>query len=44
MIDEKPLLNEKGFLKIEEIRLEINANDSERENIISLLSNGVIIK
>ena len=44
VIDEKPLLNEKGFLKIEEIKLEINANDSERESIISLLSNGVIIK
>ena len=44
VIDEKPLLNEKGFLKIEEIKLEINANDSERESIISLLNNGVIIK
>ena len=42
--DEKPLQGEKGFLKIDEIELNVNAHDNERENIISLLTNGVIVK
>ena len=42
--DEKPLQGEKGFLKIDEIELNVNAHDNEREHIISLLANGVIIK
>lgn len=42
--DEKPLQGETGFLKIDEIELNVNAHDNERENIISLLTNGVIVK
>ena len=44
IIDEKPLQGETGFLKIDEIELNVNAHDNERENIISLLTNGVIVK
>ena len=42
--DEKTLQNERGFVKIDDIELRLNAPDNEKDNIISLLSNGVIIK
>ena len=32
------------FWQIDEIELNVNAHDNERENIISLLTNGVIVK
>ena len=44
VLDEKPLQGETGFLKIDEIKLNVNAHDNECENIISLLTKGVIIK
>lgn len=42
--DEKPLQDETGFVKIDEIELSVNAPDNEKDSIISLLNNGVIIK
>lgn len=42
--DEKPLQDETGFVKIDEIELRLNAPDNEKDSIISLLNNGVIIK
>ena len=44
VLDEKPLQGEKGFIQVNEVNLQVNATDSERENIISLLNKGVIIK
>ena len=44
VLDEKPLQGETGFLKIDEIKLNVNAHANECENIISLLTKGVIIK
>ena len=42
--DEKTLQNERGFVKIDDIELRLNAPDNEKDSIISLLNNGVIIK
>lgn len=42
--DEKQLQDETGFVKIDEIELSVNAPDNEKDSIISLLNNGVIIK
>lgn len=42
--DEKPLTGETGFVKIEDIELQLNAPDNEKDMIVSLLNNGVIIK
>ena len=44
VLAEKPLQGEKGFIQVNEVNLQVNATDSERENIISLLNKGVIIK
>lgn len=44
VLDEKPLVGETGFIQVNEVNLQVNATDSERENIISLLNKGVIIK
>lgn len=44
VLDEKPLQGEKGFIQVNEVNLQVNATDSECENIISLLNKGVIIK
>lgn len=44
VLDEKPLTGETGFIQVNEVNLQVNATDSERENIVSLLNKGVIIK
>lgn len=44
VLDEKPLEGETGFIQVNEVNLQVNATDSERENIVSLLNKGVIIK
>ena len=44
VLDEKPLQGETGFIQVNEVNLQVNAPDNERENIISLLNKGVIIK
>lgn len=42
--DERALTEQKGFVKIDEIELQLNAPDNELQEIKSLLTNGVIIK
>lgn len=42
--DEKKLLGEQGFVKIENIRLQTLATNEDKQNILNLLRDGVIIK
>lgn len=44
VIDEKILINERGFIKVEEIELKSNASKNEKDDIVNLLNRGVIIK
>lgn len=44
IIDEDLIINHTGFIKVEEIELEIDATYSEKESVVNALQNGVIIK
>jgi len=44
VIDEDSIINHTGFIKVEEIELEINSTYSEKESVVNALRNGVIIK
>lgn len=42
--DEDDLINHTGFVRVEEIELEMDGSYSEKESVLNTLSNGVIIK
>ena len=44
VIDEKTLIDEKGFIEVENIELSVNATLQEKSEILNLLRQGVIIK
>ena len=44
VIDEKTLIDEKGFIEVENIELTVNATLQEKDEILNLLRQGVIIK
>ena len=44
VIDEKTLIDEKGFIEVENIELSVNAMLHEKSEILNLLRQGVIIK
>jgi hypothetical protein len=44
ILDEDSIINHTGFIKVEEIELNISANYSEKQSVIDALTAGVIIK